>query len=145
MIELGDAEGLLLYGDTERNSDLSYATRFHAPDPFFFFGLIDGPSLSLRTFILLIARCLCRLRALRTSTCLQADQDVAVKVDAVRFFWSKELECLHFELEMTVAVTFVVYDFRGGIFWAIFFTFIYIFVTKRVVEPDVFGFVVDVC
>lgn len=36
MIELGDAEGLLLYGDTERNSDLFYATRFHAPDPFFF-------------------------------------------------------------------------------------------------------------
>ena len=36
MIELEDGEGLLLYGDTERNSDLFYATRFHAPDPFFF-------------------------------------------------------------------------------------------------------------
>ncbi len=36
MIDLDDAEGLLLYGDTERNSDLFYATRFHAPDPFFF-------------------------------------------------------------------------------------------------------------
>ncbi len=36
MIELDDGEGLLLYGDTERNSDLFYATRFHAPDPFFF-------------------------------------------------------------------------------------------------------------
>jgi Xaa-Pro aminopeptidase len=36
MIDLDEAEGLLLYGDTERNSDLFYATRFHAPDPFFF-------------------------------------------------------------------------------------------------------------
>lgn len=36
MIDLEEAEGLLLYGDTERNSDLFYATRFHAPDPFFY-------------------------------------------------------------------------------------------------------------
>ena len=36
MIDLAAGEALLLYGDTERNTDLYYTTRFHAPDPFFF-------------------------------------------------------------------------------------------------------------
>jgi Xaa-Pro aminopeptidase len=34
--ELGGADALLLIGDSERNSDLYYATRFRAPDPFVF-------------------------------------------------------------------------------------------------------------
>ena len=35
-VDLGGAHALLMIGDTERNADLYYATRFRAPDPFVF-------------------------------------------------------------------------------------------------------------
>ena len=35
-VELGGADALLIIGDSERNADLYYATRFRAPDPFVF-------------------------------------------------------------------------------------------------------------
>lgn len=35
-VELGGADALLVIGDSERNADLYYATRFRAPDPFVF-------------------------------------------------------------------------------------------------------------
>ena len=47
MIDLNEGEALLLYGDTERNTDLFYATRFHAPDPFFFVCTRSGRRLLL--------------------------------------------------------------------------------------------------
>lgn len=41
-ISLGGADGLLIVGDSERNCDLFWATKFRAPDPFIYVATQDG-------------------------------------------------------------------------------------------------------